>query len=338
MSHMCEIHNKEQNQVLQEQKIVLYCPECAQENILEIIQLEDQIKLNKLELSTQKIENSREKFLRQIILGMIIALYIQVLPWIFSPFYNEIDSVGSYFLAVGASYQWMWTHGWVMMLSIIFVCLGLYNVKDAFSKLKSLPKTIGTEEPTKKDRSLAVKRFQASFRLNQANEFIQKIHKKYAEQKTTVTPVEVMTEYEMTLYYAKLIQHLGYRDVELTRPLESFGVSMIAKKDGIKASMMVIKDDSRLNHEVISRFGTGRAYFDCEEAIILAPKSINHDAEQFANELRIKCCNMKELEENLTSSKVDAWTQYLDEFTIKTDTDLKRYSMYEKERLIHFSE
>lgn len=338
MENKCELHNIEQFKVVQDEKIVVYCKECAKHNILSIIQLEDQIEYKQQLMDSEKIKKQKSNLIRQVMLGFIIALYIQVTPWIFSPFLMEVHSNNSYLLAVGNAYKWMWTQVWAIMISCILLILGLYNVKDALSKLKELPKNGISATATKKDIMNAVKRFQSSFRIVQANEYLKKLHKKYTEDKTTIMPIAAMTEYEMALYYAKLIKYLGYRNVRLKVPVESYGISMIAVKDGVKTAMMVVKDHSRLKIEVLSRLGVGRAYFDCEEAIILTQGDLPNEISKMADELVLQYWDMKKVAQNLTSSSVDEWSEFLEEFLIKTDTDLKNYALYEKQRLIHLND
>lgn len=338
MQNKCVLHNIEQYNVLQDDKLVLYCKECAKHNILSIIQLEDQIEYESQLMDAEEIKKTRDTLLRQVILGMIIALYIQITPWIFASFFMEVYSINTYLVAVGNSYKWMWTQGWLIMLSVILIILGLYNVKAGISKLKKLPKVTGNTTATKKDILVAVKRFQSSFRLTNANDYLKKLHKRYKEDKLTLTPVVAMTEYEMSLYYAKLIQHVGFKNVRLKVPVESYGISMIAVKDGVRTAIMVVKDHSRLKIEVLSRFGVGRAYFDCEEAIILTQGELPDSIKKMANELVIDYRDMKKVEEKLLTNSVDEWSLFLEDFLIKNDSDLEKYADYEKQRLIHFNE
>lgn len=335
MQNKCKLHNIEQTQVLQEEKVVLYCSECAKLNILSIIQLEDQIDNQKQQLDTKVINKKKWNLLMQVLLGLLVAIYIQILPWFLAAIILKMDVNQSYFELVSDTYHWIWSKGWMIMLSITLFVWGLYNVKDAITKMHKLPKLKLQDTKSKKDIVLAVKRFQASNRLSKAQEFIKKIHKKYKEEKTTITPINAMTEYELALYYAKLIKHLGYENVRLTVPVESYGISMIATKNSVKTAMMVVKDTSKLKTEVLSRLGVGRAYFDCDEAIILVRKELPTEIQTLAEEFVLDVWNMKEIEENITSSNVDDWAAFLDEFLIKSDTDLEKYAIYEKQRLIH---
>lgn len=336
MQNICKLHNIEQTQVLQEEKVVIYCSECAKLNILSIIQLEDQIDSQKQQLDLAAINKKRWNLIKQVILGLLVAIYIQILPWFFAPIILKFDMSQSYFVVVAEAYKWIWTRGWMIMLSITLFIWGLYNVKDAILKIQKLPSLKLNSTKSKKDILLAVKRFQASNRLAIAQEYIKKIHKKYIEEKTTVTPINVMTEYELALYYAKLIKHLDYENVRLTVPVENYGISMIATKKGVKTAMMVVKDTARLKPEVMSRLGIGRAYFDCDEAIILVRKELPSEIQKMADEFVLDVWNMKEIEEKITSSNVDDWSAFLDDFLIKSDTDLEKYAIYEKQRLIHF--
>lgn len=335
MQNICKLHNIEQTQVLQEEKVVLYCSECAKLNILSIIQLEDQIDSQKQQLDLKAINKKRWNLIKQVILGLLVAIYIQILPWFFAPVILNLEVNKSYFEVVSESYKWIWTRGWVIILSVILLILGLYNVKDAILKIHRLPALNIHPTKSKKDIVRAVKRFQASNRLAIAQDYIKKIHKKYKEDKTTVTPINVMTEYELALYYAKLIKHLGYENVRLTVPMESYGISMIATKNGTKTAMMVVKDTARLKTEILSRLGVGRAYFDCDEAIILVRKELTVEIQKMAEEFVLDVWNMNEIEEKITSNNVDDWSAFLDDFLIKSDTDLEKYAIYEKQRLIH---
>ncbi|MBQ0140635.1 MAG: hypothetical protein KBT36_15230 [Kurthia sp.] len=338
MNEKCERHNKKRNQVVQDEKLVLYCPECAKQNILSIIQLEDQLEFQKNHESKQQALYKKNTLHKQITLGFIIALYLQVTPWIFSPFFYEVLSVEQFIKSVANGYLWMWTQGWTILVSVFFIILGLVNIIDAKKKLKKLSLQIPVLKVKKKDLNNAVTRFQNSNRLQQSAEYMKKLHKKYVEQKTTITPVEVMTEYELSIYYARLIQHLGYENVKFYVPIESYGINLIAEKDGVKSAFMVIKDARRLNAQSISHLAIGRAYYDCEKASILLHGEASKEMQQFAHEMVIQCWDMKKIEEKLTSQTVDDWANYLEGFLIKSDMDLKKYAIYERERLLHLSE
>ncbi|GEK34976.1 hypothetical protein [Kurthia sibirica] len=336
-TYICERHNCEQNQVLQDDKLVLYCPECAKLNIVKIIQLEEQINYDNTKIDHSKLKKRKRSLYSQFLLGLIVAFYLQVTPWLFAPLFIQIESLGGYFVAVSTAYMWMWSNGLLIMMSLILILIGAYNVKDAMTKIKKLPQEKILNSLTKKDVSFALDRFQASNRLVVAKSYLQKIHKKYSEQKTTVTPVEVMTEYELTLYYAKLLQHLKFTNVKLTVPLDSFGINLIGTRDGIKTAFMVVKDVDRLSSNAVNKLGTGRAYFDCEEAVVLAQKDLSKDMQQFIEELLMGFWNMEEIKEQITSSSVDEWMIYLEDYLIRNDTDLSKYAIHEKQRIIHLN-
>lgn len=335
MNSKCEVHNQQQNQVLHEEKLVVYCPECAKNNILSLIQFEDQLQLQKQKLDIETIQMNKNTFYKQLLLGFLIALYIQMIPWIFAPFFYPIKTFTMYLLSVIDSYKWMWTQGWVIMVSIFFIAWGILSMRDALLKIRKLNAKTGQLKTTKKDITNALKRFNSTDRIQQVNDFVKTAHKKYVEQKTTITPIEVMTEYELTLYYAKLMQHLGYRSVKLTIPNDSFGVNMIGVKSGVKVAMMVVKDIENFDPSMVSKLGVGRAYFDCEEALILAHTTFPDDIVQSAEAVMVDCWNMREVEVNLTSDTVDEWTVFLEGFLNRKDVDLKKYATYEKQRLQH---
>lgn len=338
MNRICEIHNRQQNQVLQEEKLVLYCPECANRNILSIIQLEEQLEQQKRQADFDKIQNNKKRLCKRIMLGIIIAVYTQVLPWIFAPFFYEKDSTQHFLLIVSEGYIWMWTQGWIILFSIFFISLGVVNIVDACKKLNKLSTRVISLKENKKDIAYAMSKFQNSERLQQANEFMKKLRKKFVEQKTTVTPIEVMTEYELSIYYAKLIQYKDYRNVKFLIPLENYGISLIAEQNGFKTAFLVVKDVSRLTTELISILAVGRAYFDCEYAVVLMHLEFPQEIVEFSQEMQIECWNMKKVEQQLTSNTVEDWTCYVDDFLINTDIDLKKYSIYEKQRLVHLNE
>lgn len=338
MNGKCEQHNREHNQVLQDEKLVLYCPKCAEQNILSIIQLEDQIELQKKQENHQEIVAKKKNLHKQIILSLIIALYLQMLPWLVVPFFYEMVSLREFMRNVVRGYIWMWTQGWMIFVSLIFIFLGIINILDAKKKLKLLSNPMPVLKMSKKDINHALTRFQSSIRLQQSSEYMKKLHKKYVEQKTTITPVEVMTEYELSIYYAKLIQQLGYRNVKFYVAAESYGIHLIAEKKGVKEAFMVIKDNRRLTSQSISRLAIGRAYYDCEQATVLLHGEPAKEVQLFAKEMVIQWCDMKKIEEQVVSYSIDEWTHYLDEFLIKTDMDLKKYAIYEKERLLHVNE
>lgn len=338
MNSKCEVHNEVQNQVLHEEKLVVYCPECAKKNILSLIQFEDQLQMKKEKIDIETIQSNKKNLYKQMVLGLLIALYIQMIPWIFAPFFYPIKTLAMYLLSVEEGYKWMWTQGWVIMLSLFFIIWGILSMRDALIKIRKLNAKTGQLKTTKKDITNALKRFNSTARIQQVNDFVKTAHKKYVEQKTTITPIEVMTEYELTLYYAKLMQHLGYRSVKLTIPNDSYGVNMIGVKSGIKVAMMVVKDIDSFNPSMISKLGVGRAYFECEEALLLAHEDFPSDIVENANALVINCWNMKDVEANLTSDTVDEWTNYLEVFLNRKDKDLKNYSMYEKQRLQHLND
>lgn len=333
--YTCEFHKREQSKVLQDQKIVLYCPECAKEHILTIIQTEDQLKEKYAKHYRDKIEKNKQRLWHQLLLSCLVAFYLQLTPWIFAPFFYKVEKFEHYIQSVSKTYQWMWTETWMIFVSLMFMFFGLYYMRDAIRKMKKLPRLhLHRTYQTKRDMHYAIKRFQHSSRLKKANLFIKKLHKKFTEEKTTVKPVEVMTEYELVLYYAKLIQYLGYKDVQITIPSESFGVSIIAQQNGVRTAMMVSKQPEKLTPEILNHFATGRAYYDCERAILMTPMSVSTDARQFSEELRIVCWNMKEIEEQLTYDHSEAWRIYLDPYLIKHDQDLKHYAVYETHRLL----
>lgn len=338
MNNVCEIHNRQKNQVLQEEKLVLYCPDCANLNILSIIQFEEQLEQQKKQSDMDKINKNKKKLYKRLILGSIIALYSQLLPWIFAPFFNVKNPEDPFLTTVNKGYRWMWTQGWIILGSLFFIILGVANIIDAIKKINKLPSGMIYLKESKKDIEYAVSRFQDSSRLQHASDFMKKLRKKYVEQKTTVTPLEVMTEYELSIYYAKLIQYKGYTNLKFLVPLDSYGISLIAEKDGVKTAFMVVKSANRLTSQTISRLAVGRAYFDCEFAAVLMHLEFLEEIENIAKEFLINCWNMKEIEQQLISNKVEDWGQYLEDFIVNTDVDLKKYAIYEKERLIHMEE
>lgn len=333
--YTCEFHKKEQSKVLQEQKIVLYCPECAKEHILSIIQTEDRLKEKYAQRHIEKIEHNKQRLIHQLLLSCLVAFYLQLTPWIFAPFFYETQTIQQYVQSVGYTYRWMWTEAWVILISSVLLGLGIYYIQDAIRKIKKLPPLHSKRTyHTKKDQVHAIKRFQQSSRLKKAQIYIKKLHKRFIEEKTTIKPVELMTEYELILYYAKLIQHMAYKDVQIIVPSESFGVAIIAQQHGVRTAMMVCKEPEKLTPEMMNHFATGRAYYDCERAVLMTPTTLCPDGKQFAEELHITCWNMKEKEEQLTYDESEAWKAYLDPYLIKHDRDLKQYAIYETHRLL----
>lgn len=209
----------------------------------------------------------------QITLASIVIGYTLLSPLIVAFFVK-----GHYFDSVRRFVMYIWVTPWTLCCMFTFVAIGLYYLIDG---VKALIVRKYQLHVIKVDKELAIEMPQAVPVV-----IMQSSLKNVTEQQA----IEALTEH---------LKQLGFIDFEQEKFQKSFGVQLIAKSAEGRFAFMIGGLSKTLTITDVESFATGRAYFDCHDALCIATENATKDAKRRASELFIPYIDADHYKEEL---------------------------------------
>lgn len=223
------------------------------------------------ELSKNEITN--KALFVQIGLALAVIAYTLLSPLIVAFFMK-----GSYFTSVHQFVRYVWLTPWTLCCMFLFVAIGLYFLVDGlkvfFIRRQRTNFTITNKSVTRDD----------------AQQVPVVIMKSTLKNCTTEQALEGLRAY---------LKELGFIDFEQEKAPQNFGVQLIAKSNEGRFAFMIGGISNTLTMDDIEKFATGRAYFDCHDALCIATGNATKDAKRRASELFIPYIDAEHYKEEL---------------------------------------
>lgn len=133
----CYIHKVKAAEVLVDEKIIVYCPKCAEANIHKIVLQEEKI-LKSEELAD--IRKRRHIAMKELWKSLALAFYLECLPIFITLFTHSPKSLSEYITGVKELYSQFLFQPIVQLIAIGFIVLGGYFWIAAIKSLKEIKK------------------------------------------------------------------------------------------------------------------------------------------------------------------------------------------------------
>lgn len=217
---------------------------------------------------------SHKALLVQIVLSCAVISYTLLSPVVVTFFMK-----GSYFTSVRQFIIYIWTTPWTLFCMFTFVAVGLYYFIDGVNALIIRKRQFSVTKAEKKG---------------------------IIEEAPQTVPVVIMqsslknvTEQQAIDALTYHLKQLGFIDFEQEKAQKSFGVQLIAKSAEGRFAFMIGGLSKTLTMTDIESFATGRAYFDCHDALCIATENVTKDAKRRASELFIPYIDADHYKEEL---------------------------------------
>lgn len=215
----------------------------------------------------------------QLILSFGLIFYAAICPLLFAFFMSG----NTYGHKIMQAMHYAWTTRWTSILLGLFIVAGVYLFADALRVLyknsirtrqsrekQELPKE---PKPAKKDASVPLMIMRASL-----------------ENCTHEQALEALIFY---------LEQIGFNDIEKP-PSEDYGVHLIANSNEGRFAFMLGGVTQILTMTEIENFATGRAYFECRDALCIATSNATKDTKRRANELFVPYIDAAHYSEELS--------------------------------------
>ena len=97
-----------------------------------------------------------------------------------------------------------------------------------------------------------------------------------------------MDGWQFEHYVADILRQNGYYDVEVTKGSGDFGVDIVALKDEVKFAIQCKHYNSQVGVEAIQQVYSGKAFYDCDRAIVITQSGFTPAAEEMATKLDVE--------------------------------------------------
>ncbi|MGE7624388.1 restriction endonuclease [Viridibacillus sp. NPDC096237] len=326
----CYIHKVKSAEVLVDEKIVVYCPKCAEANIHKIVLQEEKI-LKSDELAG--IRKRRHIAMNELWKSTALAFYLECLPIIIVLFTHSPRSLPEYLSGVKDLYSQFLFQPIVQLVAIGFIALGGYFWIAAIKSLKALKKEEAILLKPFANEAEVHEKFQTPTKINQVNEFVRNVKKKYDSNFFSQRKVHQMSPYDFKLYLAKLLQKLDFENIRLARDDRDFKVDIFADGPNGKVAFRCINNVNLVNMDEVHKIAVEKVYYDCDSSILVTTSNITKDALDLAVTLRVTIWNDQVLKEKIISIENEQWSDHLQDFYDYSDQNLKKYTEFEMRRL-----
>lgn len=326
----CYIHKVKAAEVLVDEKIVVYCPKCAEANIHKIVLQEEKISKSE-ELSD--IRKRRHVAMKELWKSLVFAFYLECLPIFITLFTHSPKSLFEYISGVKELYSQFLFQPIIQLIAIGFIALGGYFWIAAIKSLKELKKEEAILLKPFANENEVHEKFQTPTKINQVNEFVRNVKKKYDSNFFSQRKMYQMSPYDFKLYMAKQLQKLDFENVRLARDDSDFKVDIFADGPNGKVAFRCINNVNLVKMEDVHKIAVEKVYYDCESSILVTTSSITKDAMELAETLRVTIWNDQVLKEKIISIENEQWSDHLQDFYDYSDQNLKKYTEFEMRRL-----
>lgn len=216
----------------------------------------------------------------QLALSFGLMVYAAICPILFAFFMPGKN----YEQKIIVSMNYAWTTLWTIALLGLFIVVGVYLFIDAVRVL--LKYFIRARE--KRDDVAGHVRPQPE--TNSAVPLM--IMRASLENCTQEQALEALTFY---------LEQIGFADVEKPRLEPNYGVHLIANSNEGRFAFMIGGLTQTLTMTEVETFATGRAYFECRDALCIATSNATKDTKRRASELFIPYVDAAHYSDELTN-------------------------------------
>lgn len=333
MNHpVCTIHNTKSEKVLNGRKITIFCPECAQKNMDKILK-EERNKESSEKLA--KLAQERKKSISEIWKGIFISIYLIILSFVLAAFYPYTE--GSYVERVAYIYNTYIFHPVVLSLIAFFFFFGLYYIVQATKRIRLLhKKKIQIVESTEKVSQI-LSEFLSPKRVELLKNFVKGLWERFERSYSMKEESEMaqMSYRELQGFTIKSLKKLGYKNIKYNNHYDSdeFGIHYLAENNQGKHAISILKDEIIITMDDINRIAIGKAYFDCNECILVTASKLTEDAKKLADKLYINVWNQEKMNGLLKRNLAEQWLKFLESYFDYSDADLEKYTNAELKRI-----
>ena len=100
-------------------------------------------------------------------------------------------------------------------------------------------------------------------------------------------PFDELEGHDFEYYCAELLENRGFEDVEVTRGSGDYGVDILAEKDGVTYGIQCKRYEGSIGTKAVQEAFSGKAYYDCDEAIVLTNSYFTPQAAEAAEKLGV---------------------------------------------------
>ena len=118
--------------------------------------------------------------------------------------------------------------------------------------------------------------------------------------------------HEFEYYCADLLESRGFDDVTVTKGSGDYGIDIIAQRDGITYGIQCKRYEGNIGTKAVQEAFSGKAFYDCDEAIVLTNSYFTNQAIEAAEKLGVILWDRETLIELATNRKPPK-KQYPDE-------------------------
>ena len=286
-----------------EQKIIVFCPECAKENMDKIVSYEKKL-ASKDEIS--KINQEKNGAISELLKGLLFSIYLLVVPWIIALVYpNPLNN--DYLLRVSFLYKTYYTHPISYLVIAFFFGFGIYYIVQASKKVTILQEKKFELTNSTKELSNILNQFLSPKRINDLNDFIQGLRMRYNRVNSPHLPMNEMSVRELQIFVIKSLKKLGYQNIQMNTHYDSFGIHFFAENEQGKNAISVVDDELFITMDDVHKIAIGKAYFNCHQCILITASKLTEDAKSLAEKLYIDVWNQEKMDQrlNISSKKLD---------------------------------
>lgn len=216
----------------------------------------------------------------QLLLSFGLIFYALICPLLFAFFMSG----NTYGQKLASAMHYAWTTKWTSIILGLFVVVGVYLFIDALRIL-----------------------YKNSIRTRQSREKQQQPEKSAPMKEDPSIPLMIMRKslencsqeqaLEALIFY---LEQIGFKDIEKPSSTD-YGVHLIANSNEGRFAFMLGGVTQILTMTEIENFATGRAYFECRDALCIATSNATKDTKRRANELFVPYIDAAHYSEELSS-------------------------------------
>lgn len=341
MEHpVCTIHNTKTAKVLSGHKIVIFCPECAKQNMDKMLTFERLQQSSKERLA---LEQEKKFAISQIWKGLLLSVYLIFLPFVLALFYPFSQSK-FYTNRLAYIYQTYTLHTMSLLLIGFFFLIGLYYMIQGMWKISAIhQKKKSMMAQSSKQLSQILDGFLSPRRMDILKDFVQGLRKRFeytyyntgSNKYLKDLSLSQMSVRELHVYTIQTLKKLGFKNIQMNNHYDSeaFGIHFFAENEHGKNAISVLKDEIIISMDDIHQIAIGKAYYDCNECILITASKLTEDSKILADNLFVNVWNDEKLDELLKKNFTEQWLKYIGNYFDYSDKDLNHYTKVELKRL-----
>ena len=132
-----------------------------------------------------------------------------------------------------------------------------------------------------------------------------------------IYPFDDLEGHDFEYYCADLLENRGFEEVTVTKGSGDYGVDILAEKDGISYGIQCKRYDGTIGTKAVQEAFSGKAYYDCDEAIVLTNSYFTPQAIDAAEKLGVILWDRETLIE-LTANRKQPKRPYAEEDSRRT--------------------